>query len=139
MFRAAHRSSTGALHWFIYTCGDRPLSSLSGKFYSICNNEELPEEWRESISVPIYRKGDKTDFSNYRGISLLSTTYQRLSKIVLSQLTPYAEEIIGDHQCSFRCNRSITGHVFCIRQILDKKWEYNEAVHQLLTRLQEFL
>ena len=35
MFRAAHRSSSGALNcicslWFIYTCGDRPLSSLSG-------------------------------------------------------------------------------------------------------------
>ena len=24
-----------------------------------------------------------------------------------------------------------TGHIFCIRQILEKKWEYNEAVHQL--------
>jgi hypothetical protein len=32
---------------------------------SICNNEKLIEEWKESISVPIYRKGDKTDCSNY--------------------------------------------------------------------------
>jgi len=24
-----------------------------------------------------------------------------------------------------------TDHIFCIRQILEKKWEYNEAVHQL--------
>ena len=29
------------------------------------------------------------------------------------------------------CNRSTTDHIFCIRQILEKKWEYNEAVHQL--------
>jgi len=33
---------------------------------SVCNNEELPEEWKELIGVPIYRKGYKTYFSNYK-------------------------------------------------------------------------
>jgi len=60
----------------------------------------------------------------------LPTTYKILSHILLSSLTPYAEEIIGDHQCGFLHSRSTTGHIFCIRQILEKKWEYNEAVHQ---------
>jgi len=41
---------------------------------SISNNEELPKEWKESNIVHIYKKGDKTDRSNYTGISLLSTT-----------------------------------------------------------------
>jgi hypothetical protein len=41
---------------------------------SLCNKEELPEEWKELIIVPMYKKGDKTDFSNYRGTSLLPTT-----------------------------------------------------------------
>ena len=98
---------------------------------SIWNKEELPEEWKELIIVPIYKKGDKTDCSNYRGISLLSTTYKILSNIQLWRLTPYAEEIIGDHQCGFRHNRSTTDHIFCIRKTLKKKWEYNEAVHHL--------
>jgi len=75
----------------------------------------MPEEWKESIIVPVYKKGGKTDctstdFSNYRGISLLPTTYKILSNILLSRLTPYAEEIIGDHQCEFRRNRSTTDH-----------------------------
>jgi len=100
---------------------------------SIWNKAELPEEWKESITLPIYKKGDKTDFSNYSGISLLPTAYKILSAILLSKLTPYAEEIIGDHQCGFRRNRSTADHIFCIRQILEKKWEFNEAAPQLFT------
>ena len=100
-------------------------------FFSIWNKQELPDEWEESIIVPIHKKGDKTDCSNYRGISLLPTTYKILSNILLSRLIPYAEEVTGDHQCGFRCNRSTTDHIFCIRQILEKKWEHNEALHHL--------
>jgi hypothetical protein len=40
-------------------------------------------------------------------------------------------EIIGDHQCGFRRNRSTTDQIFYIPQILQKKWEYNGTVHQL--------
>jgi len=69
--------------------------------------------------------------SNYRCISLLSATYKILSNILLSNLTPYAEEIIGDHLCRFQHNRSTTDLIFCICQIFEKKWEYNKAVHQL--------
>ena len=67
---------------------------------SIWNKEEMPEEWKESIIVPIC-KGNKTDCSNYMGISLLPTTYKILSNILLSRLTPQAQEITGDHQCGF--------------------------------------
>jgi hypothetical protein len=41
------------------------------------------------------------------------------------------DKIIGNHQCGLRRNRSSTDLVFCIRQILEKNWEYNETVHQL--------
>jgi len=68
---------------------------------SIWKKEKLPEEWKESNIVSIYKMGDKTDCSNYRGITLLLTTNKILSKILLSRLTPYAQKIIGDHQCGF--------------------------------------
>ena len=45
-----------------------------------------------------------------------------LSNILLSRLTPYAEEITGDHQCGFRHNRSTADHIFCVHQILAKNW-----------------
>jgi hypothetical protein len=62
---------------------------------------------------------------------LLSTPYKILSNILLSRLTPYADEIIWDHQRGFRHNRSTTDQIFYIQQILEKKWEFNGAVHQL--------
>jgi len=41
---------------------------------SISNKEKLPEECKESMTVPIDKKGDKTNCGNYRGISLLPNT-----------------------------------------------------------------
>jgi hypothetical protein len=61
----------------------------------IWNKEELPQQWKESIIVPIYKKEDKTDCNNYQGISLLSTAYEILSNVLLARLTPYVNEIIG--------------------------------------------
>ena len=36
---------------------------------SIWNKEELPEQWKESIFVPIYKKGVTSSCSEYRGIT----------------------------------------------------------------------
>ena len=54
-----------------------------------------------------------------------------VSNILLSRLIPYAEEIIGDYQCGFQRSGSSSDHIFCIRQVIEKKWEYSESVHQL--------
>jgi len=66
----------------------------------------------------------------------LLTTYKILSNILLPRLIPYAKEIIGDHQCGFQNNRS-TDHIHCFRQILGKKWEYNEEVYYLFINLKK--
>jgi hypothetical protein len=42
-------------------------------------------------------------------------------------------KLLGIFICGFRPFRSTVDHIFCIGQILEKKWEYNEAVHQLFT------
>jgi len=98
----------------IKTVGRKIRSDIYKIINSIFNTEILPDEWKESIFVPIYKRSDKTDGNNFRGISLLSTVYRILSINLLSRLTLYGEEIIGDYQCKFRHNRSTTDHVFCI-------------------------
>jgi hypothetical protein len=115
----------------VLQAGDDIMHSEIHKLIRLIWNKELPHQWKESIVLPIHKKGDKTECSNYRGILLLSTSYKISSNILLSRLIPYADEIIGDHQCGFRRNRLSTDQIFYIRQILDKKWEYNGIVHQL--------
>jgi hypothetical protein len=51
--------------------GEILLSEIHKLINSVWNKEELPDEWNESIIVPVHRKGDRTN--NYRGIALLST------------------------------------------------------------------
>jgi hypothetical protein len=69
---------------------------------STFNREELPQQWTEPVIVPVYKKGDKTDCSNYRDMSLLPTTYKTLSNSHVSMLTLYVDEITGDRHCGFR-------------------------------------
>jgi hypothetical protein len=53
--------------------GEILLSAIHKLVNSVWNKEELSNQWNESIIVSVHKKGDKTDCSNYRGISLLST------------------------------------------------------------------
>jgi len=71
----------------------------------------LSHQWKESVIVPIYKKGHKTDCSNYKGMPLLPTTHKVVNIILSSSLTPYVGKIIGGHQYEFRRNRSATDHI----------------------------
>ena len=106
----------------LFQVGCRTIRSEIHKLVNFIRiQEELPDELKEFIIIPFYKKGNKTDCSNYRGISVLPTTYKILSTILLPRLTPYVEEIIRNHQCGFRRNSSTTDHIFCIHQTLEKK------------------
>jgi hypothetical protein len=85
--------------------GEEALRLEIHKLIKVIWKKELPRKWKESVVVPIHKKGDKTGCSNYYlGVLLLSTLYKILSIILLARLTPYADETIGDHQFGFRNN-----------------------------------
>jgi sorting nexin-29 len=66
----------------------------------------MPIEWNKSIIFPIYKKGEKFECSNYRGISLLNTAYKILATVINNKLTTYAEDLLSQERNGFRRKRS---------------------------------
>ncbi len=72
----------------IKACGEAGVSKIHRLVKKIWVNEKLPEEWKESILIPIHKKGPRTDCNNYRGISLLPVCYKIFNSPVESRNTP---------------------------------------------------
>jgi len=46
----------------------------------------IPRDWRKSIIVPLYKRGEREKVENYRGISLLCSAYKIYAKILRNRL-----------------------------------------------------
>ena len=67
--------------------GDRGVNLLTKLFNQILETEEMPEEWRKSILVPIYKNmGDNQNCSNYRGIKLMSHSMKLWERVIEARL-----------------------------------------------------
>ena len=86
---------------------------LQGIFYlliQICDQDTMPEEWETVIIRRIFKKGDRRDCNNYRGITFLNITYKIFTCLiyVYNRLARYSELTLGEYQAGFRPNRSTT-------------------------------
>jgi hypothetical protein len=77
----------------------------------------------------VYKKGDKLDCKNYRGICLLNVTYKVFAKILYNRLLPHANEAVQHYQAGFQSGKSTTDQLFALRQILEKSNEFNITTH----------
>uniref|UniRef100_A0A2S2NGN5 Transposon TX1 uncharacterized protein n=1 Tax=Schizaphis graminum TaxID=13262 RepID=A0A2S2NGN5_SCHGA len=98
---------------------------------SIWINEQIPKDWNTAIVCPVFKKGNTAKVENYRGISLLDTSYKVLSLAVLKRLEGYAVDIIGEYQCGFTRGKSTTDHIFTIRQIMEKYYEHDKDLYMI--------
>ena len=76
----------------------------------------------QSIIVLIYKKGDKTDCSNYSGLSLLPTRHKVLSNILLSKLTPYQRKLLGIVNVDFDATGQLLIVYYAFLKYLRKIW-----------------
>ena len=67
--------------------------------------------------MTIFKKGSRTEYGNYRGISLLSVAEKILAKVLLNRLLPLSESIIPETQCGFRPGRGTTDMIFSAQQV----------------------
>lgn len=111
--------------------GKKLTQRLHNLITDIWEQEEISESWKMSILCPIYKKGDKMDPKNYRGISLLNTSYKVLSNLLLNRLKPFIKEVIGEYQAGFMEGKSTIDQIHIIKQVAEKSHEFNKDVHML--------
>jgi hypothetical protein len=70
---------------------------------------------------PIYKKIDRNNPDNYRGISLLNTGYKIYSKIIAKRLAVIADVLLLEEQNGFRKGRSCMDCIFSASQIIEKQ------------------
>lgn len=92
-------------------CGIKVIHKL---FNEIWVQEKLPTDWKRSIIIPLHKKKDKLDCSNYRGISLLCHCNKLFLSIILRRVCSKTEDILSEAQCGFR-NGSTIDQIFILR------------------------
>ena len=91
-------------------------------FNRILNDGHIPEAWTIGSITPIYKnKGDKKDFNNYRGITILSCLGKLFTSVINARLNRYANEVnlINENQTGFRKKYSTLDHIFLLKNFID--------------------
>ncbi|XP_055623150.1 uncharacterized protein LOC129766599 [Toxorhynchites rutilus septentrionalis] len=112
LYKHGKNTLATALHWII------------SRIWEV---EKLPEEWMECIVSPFYKKGDRFECGNYRGITLTNAAY----KVLTSRLSPIAKGFVGQYQAGFMGAHATTDQIFALQQILQKCREYNVTTHHI--------
>lgn len=112
--------------------GKECWSELCKLYNKIIQQGEVPESWKTSITVPIFKKGDRSLPNNYRGITLLSSVMKLFTKILAMYISSTG---IAEEQQGFRQNRSTTDAIFIVRQIAEKAIEFNYPAHMCFVDL----
>ena len=110
-------------------CEDRGLKMMHSLCKTIWETEVIPEDWKKAVIVPIFKKKDKTDCNNYRGVSLLCHCSKIFTRILLQRMRNRTEEILSEEQAGFRANRSTIDQIFTLRQMAEKYIEMNRDLY----------
>ena len=98
--------------------------------HSICQQiwktQQWPRDWKRSVFIPIPKKGNAKECSNYRTISFTLHTSKVMLKILQARLQHYANQEIPAVQARFRSGRGTRDQIASIR-IIEKAREFQET------------
>jgi hypothetical protein len=87
--------------------------------------------------VSLFKKGNRKDPRNDRGISVGSSIGRGYTKILKAKLEKETYTIFSEDQSGFRAGRSCTDNLFKLQQILEKRRGVNEEIHLALVDLEK--
>ncbi|XP_046662938.1 uncharacterized protein LOC124355828 [Homalodisca vitripennis] len=96
-------------------------------FQKCLDGEEIPKEWKIAHISSLYKKGDKKNCENYRGLSVTAST----GRLYGRKLRDRIEQEITDkkEQNGFRPRWSCIDNVFCLKQMIEKTLAHNAELH----------
>ena len=107
--------------------------------HSICQQiwktQQWPQDWKRSVFIPIPKKGNAKECSNYHTIALVSHTSKVMLKILQARLQQYVNRELPDVQAGFRKGRGTRDQTANIRWIMEKAREFQKktSISVLLT------
>uniref|UniRef100_A0A7I4Y7G6 Reverse transcriptase domain-containing protein n=1 Tax=Haemonchus contortus TaxID=6289 RepID=A0A7I4Y7G6_HAECO len=97
---------------------------LAEHFNHYLKLKRIPEQWKESKTIFLFKKGHREDISNYRPISLLSVVYESFTKILLNRMECTLDEYQPIEQTGFRKNFSCMDNIQAVTQLIERSREY---------------
>ena len=91
-------------------------------------NGVLPSAWKDALVVPVYKRGDRSQLTNYRPISLLSTVGKVCERVVYNKLYRFRTSILSDHQSGFRKKDATVMHLTRLVQLWSEALDHSEYV-----------
>ena len=90
-----------------------------------------PKIWSEGLIVPIPKKGDLSNPSNYRGITLISTFAKLFSLIIRKGVNQWCENqnILDENQFGFRDSRSTADCIFILQSLIQKSLDNKSKLY----------
>ncbi|KAK3521119.1 hypothetical protein QTP86_001686 [Hemibagrus guttatus] len=121
----------------VWKClGEAAVEFLASLFNRVLESERMPEEWRRSVLVPIFKnKGDVQSCSNYRGIKLMSHTMKVGERVVEARLRKVVE--ICEQQYGFMPRKSTTDAIFALRILMEKYRDGQRELHCVFVDLEK--
>lgn len=117
--------------------GDVIMEYIFMLIKKIWKEEKLPADFEVGQIILIHKKGSQQECKNYRGITLLNTTYKILSTLIQRRLQEKARNIIGQYQNGFVKGKSTTDAVYILKQIMEKVQEYKINVEMLFVDFEQ--
>ena len=84
---------------------DDAVKVLHSIYQQIWKTQQWPQDWKRSVFIPISRKGNAKECSNYRTIALISHASKVMLKILQARLQQYMNCELPDVQAGFRKSR----------------------------------